>query len=260
MSKYLFLLSIFLLSKDAFAAGVLVEFVDFYHGLLHWLHIDGEAAKHWVAVPGAVMTLVVITVLGTGFRKHVERELVSPVPRKGFSIFSIVEVVIEFVGNFAKDIIGEDKYQKFMPLLCGLFVFILISNLSGLVPGFHPPTLSIDTNLAMGLTVFIYYNYAGFKEHGAHYLQQFMGPVAWMLPLMLIIEIVAHLARPMSLSLRLYGNIFGDHLVLSVFTGLTWLVMPAAFMFFGLLVALIQSFVFTLLSSIYISLAISHDH
>jgi F-type H+-transporting ATPase subunit a len=108
--------------------------------------------------------------------------------------------------------------------------------------------------------VFVTYNYAGIKEHGTHYIKQFLGPVVFLMPLMFLIETVAHLARPVSLSLRLLGNIFGDHLVLSVFTGLTYVILPSFLLFFGLLVASIQSFVFTLLSSIYISLAISHDH
>ena len=144
--------------------------------------------------------------------------------------------------------------------MCGLFLFILVSNLTGLVPGFVPSTESINTNLAMGLMVYVIYNLAGIKEHGWAYVKQFLGPVWWLAPLFFCIEFISHLARPMSLSLRLYGNIFGDHLVLSVFTGLTWLVLPAFLLFFGLLVAVLQSFVFTLLTGIYLSLALSHDH
>src|SRR5690606_21192525 len=110
--------------------GVLVEFVDFYHGILHLFHIEGEAATHWVAVPGALMTLLVLTLIGLGFRKHVQKELTSAAPRSGFSIFTLVEVVLDFVINVARDIIGEGQHRRFLPLICGLFLFILISNLS----------------------------------------------------------------------------------------------------------------------------------
>jgi F-type H+-transporting ATPase subunit a len=247
-------------SLTAFGSGVVVEFVDFYHGILHGLHVGDEAIKHWIAVPGALVTLTVIWLVGRGFRSHCESKTSDPTPDSGFSVYSLVEIFVEFVSGVARDVIGDKSYRTFLPILCGLFFFILVSNLSGLVPGLHPPTLNMDTNAAMGLCVFIYYNYAGIKEHGSAYIKQFLGPIALMMPLMFVIEMVAHMARPISLSLRLYGNIFGDHLVLSVFTGLTWLLIPGVFMFFGLLVAFIQSFVFTLLSSIYISLAISHDH
>jgi F-type H+-transporting ATPase subunit a len=248
-------------SFEAFGAGgVVVTFVDYYHSLLHHFGLTEDQIKQWVAVPGALLTLALITMMGTVFKAHCARAEKDIIPTTHIGIGPIFELVIEFVANVAKEIIGEHRYKDFLTLLSGLFVFILISNLCGLVPGFHPTTLSLNTNLAMGLIIFLYYNYAGIKEHGGHYIHQFMGPIAFMVPLMLVIELIAHMARPLSLSVRLYGNIFGDHLVLSVFTGLTWLVFPAFFMFFGLLVALIQSFVFTLLSSIYISLAISHDH
>src|SRR5690606_6463329 len=138
--------------------------------------------------------------------------------------------------------------------------FIFFSNLSGLVPGFPPASESINTNLAMALVVFIIYQVAGLREHGPGYIKQFLGPIVWLSWLILPIELISHLARPVSLSLRLYGHIFGEHLVLSVFTGLTCLLVPAALLFFGVLVAFLQSFVFTLLSSIYISMAVSHDH
>jgi F-type H+-transporting ATPase subunit a len=248
------------LSSEAYASGVVVQFVDFYHSLLHSFGLSEDAIKQWVAVPGAIVTVSIVILLGLKFRSHCAKAESEVVPTSLIGVMPVIEMVLDFVAGVAKEIIGPDRYKEFLTVLSGLFVFILISNLCGLVPGFHPTTLSLNTNLAMGLSVFIYYNWAGFKEHGSHYIHQFMGPIAWMVPLMLVIELIAHLARPLSLSVRLYGNIFGDHLVLSVFTGLTWLVFPAFFMFFGLLVALIQSFVFTLLSSIYIALAISHDH
>ena len=112
----------------------------------------------------------------------------------------------------------------------------------------------------MGLIVFVCYNWAGIREHGFAYIKQFLGPVAFIAPLLLPIEMISHASRPLSLALRLYANIFGDHLVVGIFSQLTYLVVPSLLMFFGLLVAVIQSFIFVLLTCIYISMAKSHDH
>jgi F-type H+-transporting ATPase subunit a len=146
-----------------------------------------------------------------------------------------------------------------MPLLSTLFLFILVSNLSGMVPGFEPATISMDTNVAMGLLVFIVYNVAGFKENGMSYAKHFLGPVVLLAPLYLAIELVSHAARPFSLGLRLAGNIFADHTLVGV-ANMAYIIVPSGLLFLGLLVAVIQSFVFTLLSGIYIGMATAHDH
>ncbi len=247
-------------SSKAFAAGGGVTLINYYHIVLHSLGLDEHAIGEWQAVAGGLFSLLVITLIGLLYKSSVAKAAEQTTPDGRFSIRSIVDSILEFICNLGRNLIGQEEAKPFFPLLCGLFIFIFISNLSGLIPGFVPATESINTNLALAFVVFVVYQIAGIKEHGASYVKQFLGPVAFLMPLMLIIELVAHLARPLSLSLRLYGNIFGDHLVLSVFTGLTYLVLPAFLLFFGLLVASLQSFVFTLLSSIYISMAISHDH
>ncbi len=114
--------------------------------------------------------------------------------------------------------------------------------------------------MAMGIFAFLVYNVAGIKEHGVSYVKQFMGPFLVLAPLFIVLESISHAARPLSLSFRLTANIFGDHLLLGVFAGMVPLIVPALLLFFGLLVAFIQSFVFTVLTGIYINLAISHDH
>ena len=141
-----------------------------------------------------------------------------------------------------------------------LFIYILFSNLLGLIPGFLPPTDNLNTNVACALTVFIFYNYQGFKAHGFAYLKHFMGPIWWLAPIMVVIEVISHLVRPASLSVRLFGNISGDHLVLGIFSSLVPIGVPVIFLFLGLFVSVIQAFVFTLLSMVYISLATAHDH
>lgn len=244
----------------ALAAGGGVEFINYYKVILHALGLDEHSIHEWQAVIGGLVALLIITVVGVLYKNSVSRLGSEATPDGKFSLPSIVESILEFVTNLGRNLIGEKDAPRFYPLLCALFIFIFVSNLTGLVPGFIPSTESINTNLALAFMVFLVYQVAGIKEHGASYVKQFLGPVIFLMPLMLIIELVAHLARPLSLSLRLYGNIFGDHLVLSVFTGLTYVLLPSFLLFFGLLVASLQSFVFTLLSSIYISMAISHDH
>jgi F-type H+-transporting ATPase subunit a len=166
---------------------------------------------------------------------------------------------VEFVVSLSDSIIGV-KGRKYVPLFGSLFIFILLANLLGLIPGFVPPTSFFLTNLALGLIVFIAYNYYGVRASGVHYFKQFIGPMLLLSPLFVVIEVFSHLFRPMSLSIRLYGNMFGDHLVLEVFSGLTKLVIPVAFYILGTLVSVIQAAVFTILSVIYVAMAISHEH
>lgn len=245
-------------STAAFAAGgTIPHFIDYYAIILHSLGFDQNGIKVWSPVLGGALITLVTLGLGFSFRSSVRNADVVPEGR--FSLRTAIEMVLDFVHGIAKENLGHG-FEKYLGFLSGLFVFVLIGNLSGLVPGFPPPTVNFSTNLAMGFVVFIVYNIAGIKEHGSHYIKQFLGPVAWIAPIVMMIELISHFSRPLSLSLRLMGNIFADHLMLAAFTGITYLVVPAALMFFGLLVAAVQSFVFTLLTSIYISMARSHDH
>ena len=123
-----------------------------------------------------------------------------------------------------------------------------------------PATDNVNTTIAIGLFSFVAYNYYGFKEHGISYLKQFLGPLIWIAPLMVIIELVSHIVRPMSLGLRLQGNMMGDHTVLGIFLELVPVGIPVIFYFLGLFVCFMQAFVFTMLTMIYVSLSISHDH
>jgi F-type H+-transporting ATPase subunit a len=213
----------------------------------------------WVPTLGALLATVILCLLGLSYRSAVSQAGTDLAPTGRFGVRFLVETCLEPMYGLAKESAGEQA-AKFFPFLGGIFLFILVNNLMGLVPGFPPATESMDTNVAMGLVVFVVYNWAGIKEHGGGYIKHFLGPVAFIAPLFFCIELVSHGSRPLSLGLRLTGNIYGDHTLLSVFTGLTYLVFPAGLMFFGLLVAVVQSYVFALLSSIYLSMALSHDH
>ena len=150
--------------------------------------------------------------------------------------------------------------KAYFPLIATLAIFILTSNLVALIPGFYPPTANLNTNAAMALTVFSMTHIIGFKEHGLAYFKQFCGPVPWLAPLIFPIELVGHLARPLSLTLRLFGNMYGHEIVLMIFFTLVPFLVPLPMMVMGVMVAFIQAFVFMLLSMIYIAGAIEEAH
>jgi len=179
---------------------------------------------------------------------------------------NLFELITEFVYGLVKQELG-DAAPRFFPLIGALFVYILLCNLMGLVPGFIPATSHIETNIGMAVVVFCVYNISGIAANGIGYLKHFLGPVLWLAPLMVIIEVIGHLARPVSLSVRLFGNMFGDHTVLSIFmfdlpaqtSGVLAYGIPVVFLGLGTFVCVVQAFVFTLLTIIYIKLATAHE-
>lgn len=241
-------------ASPAHAEG-LPHFINYYDMVLHTIGLD----LMWVPTLGALLATVILTALGLAYRSAVSHSKSHFGPDGRFNVRFVVESCLDPMYAMAKESAG-DLANQYFPLLGGIFLFILVNNLMGLVPGFPPATESMDTNVAMGLVVFLAYNFAGIREHGGGYIKHFLGPVAFIAPLFFCIELVSHGSRPLSLGLRLAGNIYGDHTLLSVFTSLTYLVFPAGLMFFGLLVAVVQSYVFALLTSIYLSMALSHDH
>jgi F-type H+-transporting ATPase subunit a len=254
--SHLWVLLIFLFSsQELFAGGGLVHPINYYEILAHFLDID----PMWQPTLAALLATFFIAMLGIRYRSRVMLSQNPGRPEGKFGLRFLVEAALDGMYGLARDAAG-DRAKEHFTLLAAIFIYIVLNNLMGLVPGFAPATLSMDTNVAMGLVVFFYYNWAGIKEHGGGYIKHFFGPVAFIAPLMFCIELISHGSRPLSLGLRLAGNIFGDHTLLTVFTTLTYVIFPAGLMFFGLLVAVVQSYVFALLSSIYISMAISHDH
>ena len=179
----------------------------------------------------------------------------KPAPVQQFA-----EMIHEFVGGQADQIIGHG-YEQFQSFATIIFLFILSCNLVGLFPGINSPTELEVVTLALALATFVYYNFYGFKTQGfAGYLGHFAGPVWWLAWLLFPIEIISHFARIMSLSVRLYANMFAGGLVTLVFFSLIPIGIPVVFLGLHLLVSVIQSFVFMLLVMIYLSLAVSHEH
>jgi F-type H+-transporting ATPase subunit a len=168
-------------------------------------------------------------------------------------------MITEGTYALAEQVIGEDG-ARYVPLAASIFTFVLINNLIGLLPGMTPATDNLNTSFAMGMFSFIYYNYIGLKYEGLNYIKHFFGPVWWLAWLILPIELISHAFRPLTLGLRLAGNITADHTVVGVFHQLFPIGLPVPFYAMGLIVSLIQAFVFALLTLVYVMLAKAHDH
>jgi F-type H+-transporting ATPase subunit a len=207
----------------------------------------------------ALLVMVGLLLFALRARQQLAAAGAQAAPGEGFSARNVGEVITEFISNLSESVIGHDG-PKYVPLFGSLFLFILGSNLIGLIPGFTPPTDNFNVTLALGVISFMAYNYYGIRAHGLAYLKQFMGPLLLLAPLMIVVELFSHLFRPASLAIRLYGNMFADHLLLGIFTDLTKLLIPVVFYLLGTFVSLVQALVFTLLTMVYVGLAISHDH
>ena len=171
----------------------------------------------------------------------------------------LAEMVDEFVAEQGEQIIG-DGHERFASFLTVLALFILLGNLLGLVPGFASPTADVVVPLGLALTVFIYYHYHGIRSNGFGYIKQFLGPVWWIAPLLFPIEIISHLARVLSLTVRLYANMFAGDLLTLAFFSLVPVGIPLVFLGLHLGVAVIQAYVFFLLACLYLSMAVAHEH
>ena len=172
----------------------------------------------------------------------------------------IAEMIHGFVGNQAEQVIGHG-YERFQAFVTCIGLFIVLNNLVGLIPGVTTPTSQPWVPLGLAVLTFLYYNYYGVREQGViGYLKHFAGPVWWMSWLLFPVEIVSHLARMMSLTIRLYANMLASDLLTLICFSMIPLIAPAAFLGMHAVVALIQAYVFMLLSMIYLGMAVSHDH
>ncbi len=169
------------------------------------------------------------------------------------------EVFIDGLENFTVDNLGEDG-RKVFPMLCGGFIFVLVMNLLGLVPGCDAPTANINTNIALALSVFFYYNYHGIKRWHGHYIHHFLGPSLPLAPLMLVLEIISHLARPLSMSLRLFGNIRGEEIVIVLFFLMAPIIGTIPIFYLFILAKVMQAFIFYMLTMLYLKGALEPAH
>lgn len=231
--------------------------------LLIWL---GEHVKwlSWITpstihIASAALVAITLIVLGAIAHQKLKKTEKRLIPSTRLTIAGIFDAAGEAILKFIEGVMG-DRAMKFLPLIGTLFLYIFFCNLLSLIPGFLPPTDNINTNLPCALTVFFYYHAVGIKEHGLFkYLKHMTGPIIWLAPLMFAIELISHCVRPISLSVRLFGNITGDHMVLGIFSDLLPQFVPVIFLFLALFVAFVQAFVFSLLSTVYIALATEHE-
>ncbi|MGD9731539.1 MAG: F0F1 ATP synthase subunit A [Desulfamplus sp.] len=214
-------------------------------GLDHFAHANVHVIYMWV-----VMAILILF----GWLAGKNAKLIPE------SVQNVFEVLVSGLEEFMVDITGEEGRWLF-PLAASIFLFVFIGNLIGLVPGFFPPTANLNTTGALALVTVVFTHVIGIKYHGAKYYKHFIGPVWWMIPIILPIELIGHAARILSLSFRLFGNMMGHELVLGILFALAGAFLaPLPIMALGIFVALVQAFVFFLLSVMYFTGAMEHAH
>jgi F-type H+-transporting ATPase subunit a len=219
----------------------------------HWFSVHGE---HEVLPPHLVMAILVSLGLIL-FAWLVRRRLSVDSPG---ALQQSLEVVFEAIMGFMKDLIGP-HYQRFFPIVGTLFFYIWVGNVMGLFPGFMSPTSNINVTAGCAIIVFFYYNYHGIRAHGFwKYMAHFAGPALAIAPLLFVIEIISHLARPFSLSVRLFGNIFAEELIIASLNSLFPFLLSLPLMGLALFAGTIQAFIFIVLTMVYIAGAVEHSH
>jgi len=217
--------------------------------------INPEVIPHNVSY--AVLASGILIVVGLIIRSSLQL-----VPR---GIQNFVEVLTEAILKLVDDNIGHKWGRQLFPFICTIFMFILLCNFMGLIPGFSAATANINTNAAMAVPVFLLTHYYGFRAHGIKYLLHFLGPIRSLsaLPLMILMfvtEFIGHIARPLTLTVRLFGNMTAKHIILFVLGIISPWVVPTAILGLGVLVSLVQAFVFTLLATLYLAGAVGGAH
>lgn len=225
----------------------------FFGGDIHLLHV-------WAMV----FVLILLTLVGVIAGARFKDAHAAVVPSSRLSPATFVELFSGAILNMMSGMMGLKAAKYFLPLIGTCAFVIFFSNVLGLIPGFLPPTDNLNTTAAMAIVIFFATHIYGVKENGMAYFKHFVGPILWLAPLILIIELVSHLVRPVTLAVRLTANMFADHAVLTVFLGLLlstavwWVPLALPVYVLGCLVVTIQTLVFCLLSTVYISMAIEH--
>jgi F-type H+-transporting ATPase subunit a len=221
-----------------------ILFLDLIQGFFK-THIPPHVTYAW---------LIIALLVGLGL---LASRRVSLVPKGAQNVF---ELIISSLEEFMVEVTGEEG-RAFFPFICTLFLFILTCNLIGLIPGFFSPTANINTPLSMALCTFVFTHYLGVKYHGAKYIKHFLGPIPALAPLFFPIEVVGHCARVLSLTLRLFGNIMGEDLVLAILLFLAGkFLAPLPMMFLAVFTSAVQAFIFTLLAMMYFAGSMEHAH
>lgn len=247
--------------------------LPFHQRLMALAHVLGkpfnEEGRTWYAhaeptvqyIYGSLLALFLIAIVAVITDTSIRDSKNDLVPAKTLTIRNAVEIFVSAIYRSMADIMGPKSARYFLPLIGTCAFFILISNVIGLVPGFLPPTSNFNTTLGCGIIIFAATHLYGLKVNGFNHIKHFFGPVIgikW-LPLMLLmffIELISHIARPLSLGIRLMANMTADHLVLTIFLGLVPFLVPLPMYVLGSIVVVVQTLVFCLLSTVYIAMAI----
>ena len=217
--------------------------------LLDFFHIPGIGYAPHITYTWLIM----IILIGLSYLA-MRRATIVPNP-----VQNVIELVMLGLNNLIKDTMG-DKGKPFIPLLVAEAFFIFTANMMGIIPGFNSPTSDLNTTAAMAIVVFLLTHIIGVKTHGFKYIKSFMGPVWWLTPLFIPVEIISHLSRPLSLSVRLFGNIRGEDLVFFILLVLVPYLIPLPILLLMILTSVLQTFVFVLLTMLYISGAMEEAH
>ncbi len=214
------------------------------------IHAEPRPWENFVVMQILVAVLLAAAVLLLRLRLSMDR------PGKVQQVF---ELIYDFFRGQAEDQVGHEGH-RYLSFFGTIFLFILASNLIGLIPAFESPTMNARVTLGCALATFVYYHLMGFQAHGWKYPLHFAGPVWWLAPLMLPIEIISHLARVLSLTVRLYANMFAGEQVTMVFLRLTYFLAPVIFMGLHVFVGVIQAYIFMLLAMAYVGGAVAQEH
>ena len=216
----------------------------------------------WQSTEPIISALIVafaLVLLGLWARARLTRLDERVIPEERLSLSTFVELFLGYFYDLAKGILGPERAKKYFPVIGASACFVFLSNVLAMVPGSPVPTTSLGITLGCGLVVFILFNIYGLKENGMAYIKHLAGPAPILAPLMLVIETISLIVRPFTLALRLMLNMAVDHLIVGIFAGLVAVLVPLPFMALGVLVLLVQTLVFTMLTTVYIGLATEHE-
>jgi F-type H+-transporting ATPase subunit a len=230
------------------------HFAGVANAIMNAVHVPSQHPRapitNYVAMETLVFVLLIIVFVL--FRMRLSVDNPNPLQHS-------MEIIDGFVNQQAHEVIGHG-YEGYTNYLAALGVFILVSNLIGLIPGFEAPTAIPSVPLGCALVTWFYYHLHGIRHNGFGYIKHFLGPVWWLAPLMFVIEIASHLARILSLTVRLFANMFAGDMVTLVFFSLVPIGIPVIFMLLHIGVSIIQTYIFVLLATVYIGEAVAHEH
>ena len=214
--------------------------------------------RHLEPILASVLVMAFVLYLASSVRGEFRRLDDSVVPDETLTTRTFLEAFVGYFYAMAKDVMGARSAKRYFPIIGGAALFIFFSNSMALLPGLNPPTANLNVTAGCAVFVFIAFNYYGVKENGWGYLAHLAGPKWYLAPLVFPIEVISTCVRPITLAIRLYINMAVDHLVVAIFLGLVAVLVPIPLMFLGLIVIVVQTLVFCLLTSIYIGLATEH--